>query len=131
MAENLAAVAITATEILLGKVKPHMDDAMGLMALGDFLPVASTALETIGEFTAEVPVVLQQYIATCDKITEAIQTEDSGVQKAWKHVTIEGKSWMDHLRALQSYIQTLQAHAITKKLTTPLPKYEDPPPYAK
>jgi hypothetical protein len=92
MAENSAAAAIAATGNLLAEINPHMDDAMGLTALGVFLPVASSSLQTIGKFEAEVPGVLQKYIATCDKPTKAIQTEDSSGQKDWKAVTVEGES---------------------------------------
>jgi hypothetical protein len=131
MAENLAAAAIAATGKLLAETVPHMDDAMGLTALGVFLPVASASLQTIGKFEAEVPGVLQKYIATCDKLTKAIQTEDSSGQKDWKAVTVEGESWMAHLKTLQGYIQILHVQAVTKKLMTPLPKYDEPPPYTK
>jgi hypothetical protein len=127
--ESLVAEAKVATTSLLQKVKPHMDDALGLMTLGDFLPVASQALDMIGVFEAEVPVVLQQYKSTCDRLTAAIQTEDSGGQRAWKDVTVDGKSWLDHTTTLQSYIKVLQVQAIEKKLETPLPKYDEPPPY--
>jgi hypothetical protein len=131
MAENSAATAIAATENLLAKVHPHMDDSMGLMALGDFLPVALKSLKTIGQFEAELLIVLQRYIATCDKLTKAIQTEDSGRQENLKAVTVDDKSWMAHLKKLQQYIQNLQAQAAIEKLTTPLPKYDEPPPYTK
>jgi hypothetical protein len=131
MAENSAATAIAATENLLAKVDPHIDDSMGLMALGDFLPVALESLKTIGRFEVEALVVLQQYIATCDKLTEAIQTRDSRGQQNLNAVTVEDKSWIAHLKTLQLHIQTLQVQAITKKLTTPLPKYDEPPPYTK
>jgi hypothetical protein len=38
---------------------------------------------------------------------------------------------MTHLKTLQGYIQILHVQAVTKKLTTPLPKYDEPPPYTK
>jgi hypothetical protein len=87
------AEAKAATKSLLQRVQPHIEDAQALMVLTDFLPVASQILETIESFEAEVPEVLQQYASTCDKLKEAIQeTEDAGGQRAWKDVTIEGKS---------------------------------------
>lgn len=121
--------AKTVTEALKQKLTPHMDDAPILGALGSFLPVASQALDTIGLFEAEIPDVLEQYTSTCEKLTKAIQTaEDSLIQRAWKDVTIEGKSWADHMKAMQLYIQILQLQAQKKKIETPLPQYEAPPP---
>jgi len=124
------AEAKAATASLLQKVQPHMEETQALMTLGDFLPVALQALETIESFEAEVPEVLQRYTSTCNKLRETIQeTEDAGGQRAWKDVTIEGKSWTAHRITMQSYIQILQVQAIKKKVKTPLPKYDEPPPY--
>ncbi|KAH8701369.1 hypothetical protein GQ44DRAFT_778701 [Phaeosphaeriaceae sp. PMI808] len=126
---NSAAEAKTATETLLQKLKPHMEDALGIMTLGDFLPVASQALDTIGQFEAEVPEIIERYISTCDELTELIQkTEDSPGQTEWKDVTINGESWFDHLDKLQTYIRVLQVQAAKKKIETPLPKYDEPSP---
>jgi hypothetical protein len=54
------AAAITKTGALPDRVKPHMEDAIGLMALGDFLTIDSMALETISDgngSTGRTPVV--------------------------------------------------------------------------
>jgi hypothetical protein len=58
--------------------------------LRDFPLIASKPLQTIRKFEAGVPVVLQEYIATCDNPTKAIPTEDSNVQKDLRAVTVEG-----------------------------------------
>jgi hypothetical protein len=63
-----------------------MKNSLALMTLGDFLPVAYRALDTVRHFGAGVlPVlpVLYEYKATCDKLTQAIQTgKDSLGQRA-------------------------------------------------
>ena len=127
---NSIAEAKAATESLLLAVKPHIDDALGLMSLSDFLPVALQALETMELFEAGLPDTLQSYKFTCEKLTEAIRSKEASLeQKAWRDVTVEGESWADHMRNLQLYVQRLQAQAVKKKWETPLPQYEQPPPY--
>lgn len=106
-----------------------MEDALGLMTLGDFLPVALQALDTFETFEVEISSVLQRYKSTCDKLRDTIQTtEDSPIQKAWKDITIDGKSWVEHLTTIQLYIKTLQVQIAKKKIETPLPQYKPPPP---
>jgi hypothetical protein len=90
MAENSAAAAIAATGNLLAEINPHMDDAMGLTALGVLLPVASSSLQTIGKFEAEVPGVLQKYIATCDKPTKPFKLRTLVDRKTGKPLLLRG-----------------------------------------
>ncbi|KIV98336.1 uncharacterized protein PV09_09822 [Verruconis gallopava] len=114
--------AKSATSSLLEKVKPHMNDALTLEHLGFFLPLALKALDTIERLGVEdLPRELNEYKSTCDKLTEAIQSnEDSLGQRAWKDVTVEGKSWHDHLVIMQSCISTLQAEVNKIKDEIPL-----------
>lgn len=126
---DIIAEAKVATDSLLKKVEPHMEGVLALMSLGDFLPIALEVLDTLHTFQAGEPRIFQQYKSTCDKLIEAIQTNEiSSGQIAWKDVTVEGEKWSDHLKKLQLYIKTLQVQAIQKKIETPLPPYEAQPP---
>jgi len=118
---TLIAEAKTTTKSLLQKVELHMDDALALESLGCFLPFALKALDKIELFRVELPSELELYISTCGKLTEAIQTtEVSPEQRAWKDVTVDGKSWHDQMITMQSCISTLQAEAGKKKAQRPL-----------
>ncbi|KIV98753.1 hypothetical protein, variant [Verruconis gallopava] len=110
-----------ATKSLLQKVEPHMNDALALESLGFFLPVALKALDTIGLFKVEEsPRALSEYKSTCDKLVEAIQSNEGSLgQRAWKDVTVDGKSWHDHLVTMKSCISTLQAEVNKIKVERP------------
>lgn len=94
-----------------------MNDALALKSLGDYLPDALFVLDGIGFFTTESPETLKLYNLTCDKLKEAIQTTEGSLgHRAWKDVTVDGKSWHDHMTTIQSCIDTLQAEFSKKKV---------------
>jgi len=134
--ENSVAIAKAATESLLEVVHAHMDDTLCHTSLGDFLPIASKALDIMSELDTEELAILQQYRAACERLTKAIRTEDSSNQSAWKDTTFDGKSWSVDAAEIQSCINDLLTKTckklekkLEKSLKTLLLDDDKPPPY--